>query len=178
MKYIIYSFLKSVILSGVLFSSGQMHIVNNKYPEIQNIYINLLKHTGYTSKMVPLYIIESDVKNAEATPIGIFLFTGMIDLVKDDPDKIALILGHEMGHVYLGHIYIQRRLSMIESQEIEAQADKMGAFFMLRSGYNICKGREWLKDFNNIYGDMGFEDHPDNAYRYSQLNIGCTKDDF
>ncbi|RNA04108.1 metalloendopeptidase mitochondrial, partial [Brachionus plicatilis] len=50
-----------------------------------------------------LTVIESDIVNACAFPNGdVFVFTGLMDFVKND-DELAFIIAHEMSHSILQH---------------------------------------------------------------------------
>ena len=64
---------------------------------------------GRNSSIRPtLFLLESSELNAGATfdkdgkPI-IIINKPMMDLIKDDPDMAAALLGHEMAHLYLKH---------------------------------------------------------------------------
>lgn len=56
---------------------------------------------------------------------------------------------------------------------LEANADKMGAVYVMKAGYDVCEGREFFKRLLQNNGDYLGGDHPGFAYRYSELNIGC-----
>merc|ERR1712203_643240 len=48
-------------------------------------------------------VVDEPIRNAFVLPSGnIFVFTGMLDLCKND-DQLAVILGHEMAHSVIGH---------------------------------------------------------------------------
>lgn len=58
------------------------------------------------------HIIESNQVNAFAIPGGhIFIYTGLIELV-DDPEELAAVLAHELGHAEERHV-IQRLVKQI-----------------------------------------------------------------
>ncbi len=89
---------------------------------------------------------------------------------------VALLLAHEMSHDVLHH---PTNLGDITpSKEKEAAADKMGAFIMMRSGYDLCDGRNLFKLFTKLYGDSDTGlTHPSNSYRYEQLSLPqCDKE--
>ena len=156
----------------------------------QQIFEQLKKITGESAFIGNLYIQDvvdkqgHPVMNAWAT-IGTNLMTGDVYMTESEmnfdydhggADAIALILSHEIAHITLRHIYVDPSLITIEIKRIlEAQADKMGAFYMMKAGYDICRARENWKALEKEYGDNLLQDHPDFAYRYSQLNVGCTK---
>lgn len=49
----------------------------------------------------------------------------------------------------------------------------MGAVYMMKAGYDVCKGRELFKHWLDARGDYLDGDHPNYAYRYNELNINC-----
>jgi predicted Zn-dependent protease len=49
-------------------------------------------------------VIESDEEMAISLPDGhIYISSGLLAKIAGDPDEIACVLGHEVGHVALGH---------------------------------------------------------------------------
>jgi len=54
-------------------------------------------------KIWTVTVVDEPVQNAFVLPTGnIFVFTGMLNLCKND-DQLGIILGHEMAHTVLGH---------------------------------------------------------------------------
>lgn len=143
--------------------------------KIYEIYHKVSIQTGLQGNIPPLKIQYCLVANAYNTGSEIVLCREMISELANE-DELALVLGHEMAHTTLMHLLI---LSVVHIDTIvpllELEADKMGAFYMMKAGYDICKGREyWLRSIN-IDGDYFGKDHPDMAYRYNQLNVMCGK---
>lgn len=71
--------------------------------------VTVADRIGVSANIRPtLFLRESSDINAGATfdkdgkPM-IFINKGMIDLIKDDPDMAAALLGHEIAHLYLHH---------------------------------------------------------------------------
>ena len=71
--------------------------------------ITVADRIGNSANVRPnLFLRESSDINAGATfdkdgkPV-IFINKGMMDLIKDDPDMAAALLGHETAHLYLHH---------------------------------------------------------------------------
>jgi predicted Zn-dependent protease len=109
---------------------------------------------------------EGGEPNAFALPGGyIFVSRSLVELCKQNQDEVAFILGHEMSHVIRGHAmdriitnsaialgsrFISARgpitgllntvgVKLIESsysQELEMEADKLGALLVVAAGYN------------------------------------------
>ena len=143
-----------------------------RYDHIQEMYLKLVAATGRYNDVPPLIIVDEPVVNAYASPDKIVLYQGIIDFSKND-DEIALILGHEIAHVLLSHLDKLSAKTTEEQQVLESMADKMGAYYMMRIGYDVCKGREIWKRFELSDGDKLGGSHPSDAYRYNQLNVQC-----
>lgn len=131
--------------------------------------------SGQCDKIPPVSIVGMDIVNAYATKDQIVLFTGLLDKMKTE-DEIALVVGHEMSHVLLGHTVEGNILMYRDIRVQELQADKYGAFLMMRAGYDICKGRNFMLMVLGLYGDVMDADHPDMAFRYNQLDVNCKGD--
>ncbi len=78
-----------------------------------------------------------------------------------------------MSHYLLGHVFMRGHQDIMEIRREELQADKYGAFLMLRAGYDICKGRTMFVTFKDMFGDTQDQDHPSLAFRIDQLNLNC-----
>lgn len=144
-----------------------MQITND---EIMEIYINLAKVSGQEDIAPPLQIAEKDTINAYTTKDGIVIFRGIIDAL-DNIDELALVIGHELSHYLLGHVFVDRETPKSKTRIEELQADKYGAILMMLAGYNLDSGRDMLLVLKDLFGDVMDADHPDNAFRYAQLNI-------
>ena len=147
--------------------------ISNK--EVLQIYYNIVKATGQPEIYPPLTIDPSGTMNAYTTSKGITIFRGLIDQVHGNKDMIALVLAHEAAHFALGHVGRETAPTTEETRIMELQADHYGAYTMMHAGYNICEGRKLFLVFIKIDGDAMGLDHPDNAYRYEQLNTGCSE---
>lgn len=140
--------------------------------EIMEVYNKLVAATGEINMVPPLQISDSGIVNAYATKEAVILNRGLIKTLKN-ADELALVLGHELAHETLNHVNsIEDGSPWFVVGRAEAQADKLGAYYMMRAGYDICKGRElylsWMKE-----GDYLYDDHPNYSYRYTQLNVNC-----
>lgn len=136
------------------------------------IYKEIVKSTGQVQDAVPMYIVENDQENAYTDGTKVVVYTGLIKNASSW-DEIALVLGHEVAHVNLGHLGGLNTNKANEISVLEANADKMGALYMMKAGYDICKGREiykrWLSNNGNYLG----QSHPNYSYRYDELNVNC-----
>lgn len=141
-----------------------------KRENVRQIYKKLTAVTGVGAH--PMLII-SDKTTINASTNGIFIdiHQGMVD--NFNSQEIALVLGHELAHVYLNHVGGSASSDKIESQYDEAMADKLGAFYMMRAGYDVCEGREAWKRIRLKYGNDIDSTHPNYSFRYDELNVGC-----
>lgn len=136
---------------------------------VQEVFNKLAKSTGAPDIIEPLQILDSDEVNAWTDGKNITITTGLMKHIENN-DELALVLAHEMGHVLNGDV--TRGDQPMDPRVIEANADKMGAFIMMRAGFDVCKGKQIFKVFEEIYGDSAIpSDHPDDAFRLDQLNL-------
>jgi len=146
------------------------------------IYAELLTTTGQTEHSLPLRVVDSPSINAYNDGQEIVLYTGLINET-ESWDEVALVLGHEIAHGTLGHLNEHPPVpdQLPDSgmgpndyiSILEANADKLGAVYMMKAGYDVCKGREIMLRWEKQNGNALGESHPDYAYRYSELNINC-----
>lgn len=142
---------------------------------LTNIYNRIIIHTGRANEIPPLYMIGNTwsawVPNAMATERGIYFTYAELSYAKND-DELALIMAHEMSHVLLGHIsHPYLPFSALQ----EAQADQLGAFLMMRAGYDVCKGRLYWLRYRETEGDEIVGSHPNGSTRFHQLKMPWCK---
>ncbi len=148
------------------------------------IYGKIQKATGEMERVPELRIVNlvnnqgQLIMNAYAYDKETILITPLeldFDYAHGGDDAVAFVLGHEMAHVILGHVTKYAKQTRDERLVEEAEADKYGAFLMMRAGYDICKGRKNWKALLELTGDVLIEDHPSLDYRYGQLDINCEE---
>ncbi len=84
----------------VLKNGTRVELVN----EVFNRLLRALPQKYRNAYKWKVYVIDKKEVNAFALPNGnIFVYTGLLDFVNDDPDELAAVLGHEMAHVILRH---------------------------------------------------------------------------
>lgn len=140
---------------------------------IKAMYKVILAQTGQIQD-APFFVIENNPEiNAYTDGRKVVLYQGLINSVEND-DEIALVIGHELAHVMLRHINLQEHSHNVTESEIsEANADKLGAFYIMKAGYDVCKAREFWKRLQIERGNYLGVSHPDYSYRYDELNVRC-----
>lgn len=147
--------------------------------KIRSIYKELVVASGQVQNALPLSIVDEDIDNAYNDGTKIVIYTGLVKHTSNW-DEVALVLGHEIAHGMLGHLLEQPPFMTVpgmgdndEIAVLEANADKMGAFYMMKAGYNICAGRELYRYWQHNNGNYIGLDHPTYSYRYDELNVNC-----
>ena len=144
--------------------------------KIRDIYQQIIIATGQSQDALPLVIDESPIENAYNDGTKVVIYRGLINHTRTW-DEIAMVLGHEVAHGMLWHLKMPLvELTDDEVSVLEANADKMGAFYMIKAGYNICEGRQLFKYWKEQNGNALGQNHPDYSYRYDELNVGCSKE--
>lgn len=165
----------SFVVLFLSFEIALYYYYKEKLPDedIQKIYAKLLAVTGQSQDDMPLRIVNRNEINAYTDGNEVVLYKGIIRYAKNE-DEIAMILGHEIAHKMLRHThYDEFRHDSLEISVGEANADKLGAVYMIKAGYDICKARQLWKRMQIEHGDYQGYDHPTYGYRYDQLNINC-----
>lgn len=153
-------------------------VIDWEYYRVEAIYKVVAAQTGLRDFILPFKISKSEEINAYNDGTKIVINHGLIKSTNDD--ELALVIGHEIAHGLLGHLnqeppfLVHYGMGINDAvSALEANADKMGAFYMMKAGYDICKGREifhtWRKNDGNSIG----YNHPNNSYRYDELNVNC-----
>ncbi len=101
-------------------------------------------------------------------------------VVQGDPDILALILGHELGHILLGHTScapakdLTTFIEMANSREREYAADAKGYELALAAGYSARHGLRGLQQLDEISHYSSYEalvaDHPSWTDRLARLD--------
>lgn len=125
------------------------------FGQAQVIYQKLVAANGI-SIYPGLYLDPDSAPNASSSPMRIDVTAGMLRFVRN-ADELALVLGHELGHYTLHHTG--------STPSREFAADRLGAQYEDRAGYNHCRGVQVLYRFH----DKADSTHPDSDDRYSRL---------
>ena len=130
---------------------------------------------------------EDEFNAATSSANFIYINTALYDSLYTNPDALAFIIGHEMGHQILGHeqrtaeMYtrlkklkdisgssvdgltttVLKKKYLAELRNMEYIADTLGAELMTRAGYNMDKGMEALTFMNALPNVKTLsDDHP------------------
>ncbi len=168
----------AVAVGAYIYNQGQIDKTNkhiHTLNQIQTIFDKLAVNSG-TTHILPLIVLKTPMANAWTDGKNITITTGLLNIINGNDDELAMVLGHEMGHVInydLEHGAMEMILNyQIDNRYKEAAADKMGAYIMMRAGFNECNGYSIMMKFKEAFGDdAGAEGHPDNAFRADQLNL-------
>ncbi len=109
----------------------------------------------------------------------------MIDVIQGDPDRLALILGHELGHLLLGHSKCthqadkSRVVEAAFTREQEFAADNTGMQLALAAGFSAHNGLQGMLALAAISDYSSFEalsaDHPSWSDRLARLDATQAK---
>lgn len=162
-----------VCISHVIYLKNFTQEAQDAY--IQDMYQHILAQTGQVQDALPLIIDDSDTVNAYNDGTKIVIYRGLIDQAHSW-DEVALILSHEIAHGMLWHLRMDAsKLSENDIAVLEGNADKMGAIYAIKAGWDVCKGREVFKYWREEYGNALGQTHPDYSYRFDELDINCSK---
>lgn len=162
-----------IIIVGGFLTYDRYFSLEARDNHIRAIFKKLTTKTGQIQDTPHLIIEENGAINAYTDGVKVVLFRGMVDYAKND-DEIALVLAHELAHVMLRHVvFPEFQANELETSIAEANADKMGALYMIKAGFSVCTGREIWKRFSQDAGNYQGRDHPTHSYRYDELNVQC-----
>ena len=142
---------------------------------------------------INLEIIDDEAINAYASPdenskgnFKVIITTGLLkNVVKDNRDGLALIIGHEIAHITQNHLELLTKeftnyKKMIFTRNNEFDADTVGMKYALQSGYSITKGIEIIKNLISMnLNYSSFEgvgsDHPSWSERLEYIDKEKSK---
>ena len=105
--------LAMLAISYLLSRSHHKNLVENAYPvtfQTEPKLANLMKSSSkrLQSDSFKTFIAPENIMNAYTfglvEPYGVVLYAGLVKIM--DPDELRFIIGHELGHVCLGHTWL------------------------------------------------------------------------
>lgn len=143
--------------------------------QVLEIYRKISLNSG--SQKNPMLIVSYDKGiNAYFDGTKIVVFTGLMEAVRNE-DELAMVIAHELAHAMQHHVWQGGFPDIgLDSREVEANADRMGAFLMMRAGFDICKGRKVFEVFRDKMGeDPTAPSHPIPSYRIHLLKMAWCR---
>lgn len=92
----------------------------------------------------PVLLVRSDDMNAATDGKAVAMTTGLYGLLRSD-DEIAVVLGHELAHILLGH----SRSGASADPSRETDADRAGLELAARAGFDIAAAPALWSRLNN-----------------------------
>ena len=152
----------TLLLANDTYIKGQR--VSNEH--VQKIYEQLAINSGQQD-VPPLVIVDSTDINAWTDGETVTITTAILAAFEND-DQLALVMAHEIAHA-INHDILHDDM---DQATVEAHADKLGAFIMMRAGFDVCKGKEFFGVMKRLFGDTSLaSSHPNFAYRLDQLDL-------
>lgn len=177
----------TIFLAGVIAIGLSIHVYQLTHHErivmptsrvnaqIEDIYSKIRKATDQVGKVPPIYMLETlpsyFIPNAYVDEYGIYMTHAMANVLKEHPDALAIIIGHEIAHSLMHHTNGMNILIRDSSAADELMSDGYGAFLAAKAGYNVCEGAKFFLAMSNVYGDNLDSSHPPNIVRYKHLQM-------
>jgi predicted Zn-dependent protease len=124
----------------------------------------------------PVVLEDGGLLNAHADSRKLSISRPMVDLTGND-DQLALVLGHELAHLLLGHTAhdfgdrVMRAFDTAADKDDERQADYVGLYFAVRAGYDANRAIDLWRRMGTAQPGIiqGDQSHPGTAERYVVL---------
>jgi len=101
-------------------------------------------------------VIRDGVPNAIALPGGfLFLSDSLVELCDRQPDELAFVIGHEMGHVIRGHAWdrMLNEAALRVASTVTARAGALGAW-VRQHGIELLRSAH-SQDAENVADELG-----------------------
>jgi len=133
--------------------------VNNLYARLWVLVVVLLSYNLY-------YVVEDIIPKEQVVDYHVMMVTApMLDFV-DNKDQLASIIGHELGHIILGHT-----IHNDHKPENEYHVDMIGMFLARKAGYSNCgMDKLWTRMADN-YMSLHTGSHPNALIRAYYLKM-------
>lgn len=113
----------------------------------------------------PVLLVRSEDLNAATDGNSVAITTGLYGLLRSD-DEVAVILGHELAHILLGHT----KSGAAEAPAREIEADHIGLKLAARAGFDINAAPALWKRLNSLQVAAGLSaSHPSGPAREAAI---------
>jgi beta-barrel assembly-enhancing protease len=119
---------------------------------------------------------ESQDVNAFAEQRHVVITEGMLTLLPRD-DQLAVVVGHELGHIAAGHT--EGGMDPGMRADAEAEADYLGVYLATRAGYDVSGAKDVLRRIvaERHGGSVGAEYMADIAQRFRAIDTAIAEID-
>ena len=116
----------------------------------------------------------SEDVNAYAQQRHVVITEGMLALLPRD-DQLAVVVGHELGHIVAGHT--EAAVDPGTGAEAEAEADYLGAYLAARAGYDVSGAKDVLRRIVAARhgGSVGAAYMADIAQRFQAIDTAISE---
>lgn len=156
--------LKAIICSGAIFfaSFSQAAVSGDTAYRV----FHRLANAANIDHPLTFKVSSSQEINAESSYATVTINLGMLKEA-NNADEVALVLSHELAHIYLQHY------NGGQSQSKEYDADMTGLAIMKNAGYNRCSAVKLIKRLEGYDTEGGDGVHPQMSARYKYMSRGC-----
>lgn len=164
------------IITAVALSVGLVATANARVSQtdVQTIMKNITAQTGDTNIKI-IYDSSTDINAYASCGNTITVTKGAMDELSTD--EMAFVLGHELGHIKLGHVPHKNFLGHCTGgnyvwKNSEADADRFSLAVISKAKYDACKGGSgFFMLLSRKYGNLGgpADPHPTNKFRLQQV---------
>lgn len=149
--------------------------------EVQMIYNKLKASAGTSADDINFKVNTRPVLNAYMdSNDNLVLFIGTLNFTlrdNKDPDTLAAVIGHEIGHKALGHTAVMSNCGAtnLATRNCEREADRFSVFLLYNSGMDCMGASRFFQDMIQAYGIIVDPDssHPSNLERMQATAKQC-----
>lgn len=178
-------------------------IMKQANEEVNKVCMSMQPFLDKPDKLKGIKVEDTDEINAYADGKGqIVVFMGMVNLVQS-PDELAMVCGHEEGHVSAQHIKRSLGNSILstvvsvavggtagdlaggmiqskQSRKHEREADRLGLLYAWRAGYDPYTAVDLWEGMTAVYGggttiDKYLGSHPIDNERVLNFKVLMTR---